>query len=87
MTIEAGDFATSGEINPGANALAITPADADIATRTRAVYVGGAGDLVVKMAGNEQIVTFLGVAAGSMLPIRVTQIRLGTTATSVVAVW
>lgn len=87
MAIEDDDFSTSGQINPGANALSITPADVELAIRTRAVYVGGAGDLVVRMAGNDQVVTFAGVAAGSMLPIRVTEIRLATTATGVVAVW
>lgn len=87
MAIKDDDFATSGEINPGANAIAVTAADVDLAQRTRAIYVGGAGSLVVKMAGNEQIVTFSAVAAGSMLPLRVTQIRVGSTATSIVAIW
>lgn len=87
MAIQADDFATSGEINPGANASAITPADTPLAQRTRAVYVGGAGDLAVRMAGNDQVVTFKSVAAGSLLPIRVTEIRLATTATDVLAVW
>jgi len=87
MAIKDEDFSTSGTINPGASAVAVTPADTQLAVRTRAVYVGGAGDLVVRMAGNDQIVTFYGVAAGSLLPIRVTEIRLATTASNVVAVW
>jgi len=86
MTIEDDDFSTSGAINPAAGAEAVTPADTDLARRTRAIYVGIAGDLVVKMAEG-QIVTFAGVAAGSMLPIRCTQIRTGTTATSVLALF
>ena len=87
MAIAEGDFATSGETNPGANASAVTPADSDLPQRTRAIYVGVAGDLAVKMAGNEQVVTFPNVQAGSMLPLRVTQIRVATTATSIIAVW
>ena len=87
MAIEDSDFATSGEINPGANAEAVTPADVDLTKRTRAIYLGGTGDLSVKMADNGQIVTFQNVQAGSMLPLRVTQIRVASTATSIVAVW
>jgi len=87
MAIEEGDFATSGAVNPGADAVAITPADADLGIRTRAVYVGTGGDLVVKMAASGNIVTFPNVVAGSLLPLRVTQIRAATSASNIVAVW
>ncbi len=87
------DFASSGGMNPAAHATAITPVDAELGSDkfTRAVYVGGAGNLAVIMAGDEgdtSAVVFVGVPAGSLLPIRVSQIRsTGTTATSIVALW
>ena len=86
MTIGEDDFSTSGEINPAASAVAITPADSDLAKRTRAIYVGVGGNLTVTMAEGGNIVTFVGVVSGSVLPLRVTQIRLtGTSAGSIVA--
>ena len=86
------DFSTSGIITPAAHATAITPADADLSSGiyTRAIYVGGTGDLTVMMAGDEgdSIVTFAAVPAGSILPMIVKQIRASnSTATFIVAIW
>lgn len=69
------------------NAAAVTPADSDLAVTARALYVGGAGDVVVYMVGSTTAITFAGVAAGTILPIRVDQVRAATTATSIVALW
>jgi len=62
------------------SALAVTPNDdTNIALNVRGLYVGGAGDVAVIMA-NGQTVTFVGVAAGSILPIRATRVlATGTT--------
>jgi hypothetical protein len=48
------------------------------------LYVGGAGDVAVKTgAGNS--VTFSSVPAGTIIPLRVTQVlSTGTTATNIV---
>lgn len=47
----------------------------------RALYVGGAGDIAVVMKNGDEV-TFSGVAAGTLLPIRVTKVKAtGTTAT------
>lgn len=86
------NFSTSGQTSPAANATAITPADTDLANEffTRAIYVGGAGNLAVRMAGDQgdTDVVFTAVPAGSLLPIRVKQIRsTSTTATSIVALF
>jgi hypothetical protein len=67
---------------------AVTPSDsADLANVTRAVYVGGAGDLtVINAAGTT--VTFKAVPVGTLLPIRVGRIKATlTTATNLVALW
>lgn len=54
---------------------------------TKAVYVGGAGDVAVTMAGG-QIVIFVGVPAGTILPISISQLRsTNTSATSCLGLW
>lgn len=63
---------------PAGVAFAISPAD-NASIRATALYVGGAGDLHVLME-DESEVTFIGVPAGSILPIRV--LRVFSTSTS-----
>lgn len=90
MAIDQRTFSSSGITTPAAHAEAITPADSDLNQFTRSIYVGGAGDLTVTMAGDEgdAIVTFKAVPVGQILPIRVSQIRATlTTATLIVAMW
>lgn len=66
-------------------AAAVTPSDSTDIRPTRAVYVGGAGDVKVDMA-SEGTVTFVGVNAGTVLPIQATRVyATGTTATNLVA--
>jgi len=72
---------------------AVTPSDStDLALGTcRALYVGAAGnisidDLSGKTAGES--VVFVGVAAGSILPVQTARVNAtGTTATSIVALY
>lgn len=68
--------------------VAITPHDStDLSVVTRAVYVGGAGN-VVAVRKDGTAVTFVGVTAGSVLPIRVSRINsTNTTATNIVGLW
>lgn len=74
--------------SPPDAAAAIVPDDgADLAFATRAVYVGGAGDLRVRMLGGAEV-TLAAVPAGAMLPLRVARIlATGTTATRLVGLW
>ena len=84
------DFSASGQTTPAANATAITPANTDLTEFTRAIYVGGTGDLAVRMAGTlgDTDVIFVAVPAGAILPIRCKQVRsTSTTATSIVALF
>lgn len=54
---------------------------------TRALYVGGSGDVRVKMLGGAAV-TFANVPAGSLIPLRVVQLlATGTTATGIVGLW
>lgn len=78
-------FGTLGGLGSAEWIVAWTPNDGvDLDEYSRAVYVGGNGDLSVLTVDN-QVVTFFGVLAGSMLPIRVRRIRsTATTATNII---
>ncbi|PIL21173.1 hypothetical protein P775_05690 [Puniceibacterium antarcticum] len=69
------------------HATAITPNDtSDLSTLTRALYVGGAGDLRVTMADGNTV-TFAGLPVG-WHPVRVARVHsTGTTASNIVGCW
>lgn len=71
---------------PAEHAEAVTPSDStDLVVVSRALYVGVTGDVAVVMASGAAV-TFVGVAAGSLLPIRVSRVKAtATTATSILA--
>lgn len=79
-------FASSGDslIAPAQTAFAIVPDDtADLPGATKAVYVGGGGDLTARLINASQDVTFGALAPGTILPIRLRAVRAtGTTATA-----
>lgn len=55
---------------------------------TRSIFVGGAGNLKVLLAGDPAPITLTGIAAGSQLTVAVVQIfSTGSTATNVVALF
>lgn len=78
----------AGGTLPALGAFDVTPNNsADLAIVTRGVYVGVTGNLKVDMA-NGDTVTFVGLAAGVIHPIRAQRIyATGTTATSIVGVY
>jgi hypothetical protein len=71
---------------PAESAQAVTPSDsADLTTLSRAIYIGGAGNLSVDMADGSTIV-FIGLATGQILPVRCKRVRATmTTATNIIA--
>jgi len=78
----------AGLESPASRFFAITPSDTvDFAVTTRAIYVGGAGDVVVvDSAGNT--CTFVAVPVGSILPIRAKRVNsTSTTATYLVGMY
>jgi len=74
--------------SPPENAAAIVPSDgADLPEVTRALYVGGGGDVALRMVGGE-LVTFANLQAGALIPLRVVRVlATGTTATALVGLW
>lgn len=72
-------------IDPADAAFVITPSDTDdLEHLTRALYIGGAGNVNLIM-GNNDAVLIAGLLAGTMLPIIVKQVLAsGTSATSLV---
>lgn len=74
--------------SPAWDARAVTLADADLPRApTTGLYVGGAGNVVVKMASGQDDVSFAGVPAGTILPIRVDQVKTASTASNIVALY
>ena len=69
------------------DAKAVTLSDSTELAPTRALYIGGAGNLKVTMAYGTEV-TFSGLSAGSILPIQVTKcFATGSTASLVIALY
>ena len=70
------------------DAFAITTSDTlDLAFVTRAIWVGGAGNIAVVTAGGETV-TLNSAAAGALIPLRVSRVKAtGTTATNLVGLY
>ena len=67
-------------------AAAVTPSDST-EIYASALFVGGAGNVAVVTEGGDTV-TFSGVQAGSMLVLRIKQVRAtSTTATNIVRLW
>jgi hypothetical protein len=69
------------------DAVAVTASDATTIPVTRSLYIGGAGNLRVRMADTGNTVTFTNVLGG-ILPIQVDMVySTSTTATSILALY
>lgn len=68
------------------NSLAVTKSDST-EVDCEALYIGGAGDLVIKHTSTSATVTYSGLTAGTVLPVRLRKGRVmaATTATLIVA--
>jgi hypothetical protein len=77
---------------PAVKARAVTKSDTTVVA-CRALYVGGAGNVTVLMEGDAAsggsgtAVEFVGVPAGTVLPISCNKVMAATTATSIVALY
>lgn len=73
-------------IAPARNCFSITPNNAaTLPVLPKAIYVGTGGSLVVRAVDGTSDVTFINVASGSILDIRITAVRAtGTTAANLI---
>lgn len=80
---------SSSLASPARSAVAVTPHDStNLTTVSRALWVGGAGNISVEMADTGTAIVFVGVAAGTLLPLRVSRVNsTSTTATSIVSIY
>ena len=71
---------------PANHGFTVTPSDATpLAETCRALYVGSAGDIAVTMASGASL-SFVGLGAGTVLPVRVSAVlATGTTASNILA--
>lgn len=76
-----------GPLTSASHAFAVAPHDVnELAQIPRAIYVGGAGNITVRLADSPADVVFMNVPAGAILDIQPRFIRAtGTTATLMVA--
>jgi hypothetical protein len=88
MTDDAFKAHARGLTSPPEHGAAIVPDDlAALAQATRALYVGGAGDVTARMLGGG-VITLANVPEGALIPLRVTQVLAsGTSATAIVGLW
>lgn len=75
-------------ISPARSAISVTPSDgSDLPHVSRALYVGQGGDISVEMADGD-LTIFESVPNGTILPVRVKQIRsTATTASGIISLW
>lgn len=65
-------------------AFSVTPADSDLATPARSLYVGGGGNLRVTTTGGNDV-TFSNLPGGVVLPVSVVRVwSTNTTATNII---
>lgn len=81
----AGSYRTADATAPAHSAFVVTPSDVTVLPTTRALYVGGGGDVAVTMSDDQNVVTFVGVLGGTILPVQVTKVMAATTATGLLA--
>lgn len=83
---------TDAPIQPARRGVAVTPHDSNQLTDVpKALFIGGAGatgTLVCRGVDDTSDVTFVGLAAGSVLPFRAVLVKAtGTTCTNIVALY
>lgn len=69
-----------------AEAVDVSAADQTLTRCSRALWVGGAGNVEVTFRGGTKV-TITGVAAGTLLPIQVTKIWMANTSATTIQAW
>ena len=71
---------------PADGAFAITPGASDLAIFTRAIYIGGAGNVKLTTVGGTEV-TFTAVPVGTILPVRAKKVSADSTATLMIGLY
>lgn len=81
-------MALASQIDPARNAVVVSTSDTvNLTNDSRAIYVGGAGDVVALLTEDTTPITFSAVLAGTLLPLAVKRVNAtGTTATLIIAI-
>lgn len=75
-------------MSPTSKAVAITPSDATDLTGIKQIYVGGAGNLAVRLTRDPSTtITFIAPPVGSILKLNVTRVMAATTATNLIGLY
>lgn len=71
------------------SAVAVTKSDSTVYTPSlKSLWVGGAGDVAVRMKGSQTTVTYLAVPAGTRLPVNVDKVMsTNTSATNIIGLY
>jgi len=64
--------------SPAEHAWAITPGSGELQYYTRAIYVGGDGNITVDTVGGETGVQFVGLSAGQTISVRAKKVTAAT---------
>ena len=93
MGLKDGERRRSKKAGPGitetafpTNHVTVTPGDGTVYSPPVMLYVGTSGDVTCKDMDGEEA-TYVGVPAGAMVPVRVTEVLASTTAGDLVGVY
>ena len=76
-----------GQSDPVTRGSVVTPSDSTTYSIARALWVGAAGNVAVTTVDGD-VLTFVGVQAGTLLPVRVSKVMsTNTTASSILVLW
>lgn len=76
------------DVSSAVGGFPIVPNDSlELEHRTRGIYVGVSGDIVAKLEGDDDLVTFIAVPQGTILPVRAIKVTTATTATNLIGLY
>jgi hypothetical protein len=69
----------SQTVYPAIAGFTVTPSDTTVLTDVRALWVGAAGNVAVRMIADGSTLVFAGVPAGTLLPVQVDKVMATNT--------
>jgi hypothetical protein len=75
-------------VSPSSKAIPITPSDSTDLTGVKQLYIGGAGNLAVRLTRDPTTtITFIAPPIGTVFKLAVTRVMAATTATNIVGLY